>query len=150
MPFTPLHFGPSAALGYCFKKHIDWGALLLANVAVDLEPLVNSHFRLDAPEHGLTHSFLGGSGVAVVWALLYFTAKKILSIIREWRNIIFSSFLGVYSNILIDAIAYEEIMLFFPLTINPFYGLLSESILTGICGAITAVWLVMVFKGKVK
>jgi hypothetical protein len=42
MPFTPCHFGPSACIALPLNRWIDLPVFLLANVAIDIEPLLGS------------------------------------------------------------------------------------------------------------
>ena len=70
MPFTPYHFGPSGFVGLALRRWLDVPVFVLANVVVDLEPLVVVLFGLDYPLHGYVHTFLGGTVVALLWALL--------------------------------------------------------------------------------
>ncbi len=39
MPFTPFHFGPSAVIALPLNRYIDIPTFLLANIAVDIEPI---------------------------------------------------------------------------------------------------------------
>ena len=45
MPFTPYHFGPHGCVGLVLKRYLDLPVFMLANVAVDLEPLAVMVFR---------------------------------------------------------------------------------------------------------
>ena len=40
MPFTPLHLGPALFFGMVLLRYIDLPTFLVANVIVDIEPLV--------------------------------------------------------------------------------------------------------------
>jgi len=81
------------------------------------------------------HTFLGGSIVAIVTAIiLYFLKKpiqKVMSVFRlsqdsSFKKIILTSFFGVFSHILLDAFLYEEMNPFYPFKDNPFLGLFSS------------------------
>ena len=47
MPFTPFHFGPHACVAFAANKKIDIPVFILANIAVDIEPLSVMLFNLN-------------------------------------------------------------------------------------------------------
>ncbi len=52
MPFTPFHFGPAASIGLATRKYIDIPAILLVNIATDIELLLAMLFNFAYPIHG--------------------------------------------------------------------------------------------------
>ena len=60
MPFTPFHFGPGLLFGLLLLSYIDFPTFLLANVIIDIEPILVLSLKLNYPLHGILHSFLGG------------------------------------------------------------------------------------------
>lgn len=143
MPFTPLHLGPALFFGMVLLRYIDLPTFLVANVIVDIEPLViltlGLH-RMDGPGlplHGLLHTFLGGTFVALLLALLMkrmsgFTASLMGLIGLEQRpsprNIYAAALSGVYLHILLDSRLYTDIRPFYPFSYNPFLGGLGAAI----------------------
>lgn len=137
MPFTPLHLGPALFFGMVLLRYIDLPTFLVANVIVDVEPLViltlGLH-RMDGPGlplHGLLHTFLGGTFVALLLALVMkrmsgFTASLMGLIGLEQgsspRNIFAAALSGVYLHILLDSRLYTDIRPFYPSSYNPFLG----------------------------
>ena len=69
MPFTPFHFGPSAVIVLPLNRYIDIPAFLLANIAVDIEPLAVMSLSLSYPLHGYAHSILGVSIICAIFGL---------------------------------------------------------------------------------
>ena len=69
MPFTPFHFGPSAVIALPLNRYIDIPAFLLANIAVDIEPLAVMSLSLSYPLHGYAHSILVVSIIGVIFGL---------------------------------------------------------------------------------
>lgn len=135
MPFTPYHWGPSSWIGLLLFKVLDFPALLISSVIVDVEPFCVLVFRLNYPLHGFLHSFLGGAIVAILLATALFCLRnpiiKVMKVVKldqrsSFRKIVLTSFIGVYLHILLDAPLYTDIKPFYPLEINPFYGLFSS------------------------
>ena len=136
MPYTPYHFGPSAALAIPLHKYLDIPVFVLANVVVDLEPLMVIVFRLSYPVHGYLHTFLIGAIVGALWGFLYFIFLKLLKKIflhfhlnykPPLKKLIISGIFGVWLHVLFDAFLYADIKPFFPLNANPLLGLISAS-----------------------
>ncbi|MGQ4915929.1 MAG: hydrolase [Candidatus Asgardarchaeia archaeon] len=142
MPFTPFHLGPAATIGFPLRKYFDVVTLLIASVIVDLEPLAVIMFNLNYPLHGFFHTFIGGSIMAIVlsiiiyrWNWFFQEIAKIFRISQDssFRKIIFTSFVGVYSHILLDAPLYTDIRPFYPVMVNPLYGIVSASTIYMFC-----------------
>ena len=130
MPFTPFHLGPALLLGLVLSNHIDLATFLVANILVDLEPLLVLSLRIDLPLHGLSHAFLGGTAIAIPLALIMMRARgplepliSILNLGQRWnrRSVLAAALSGVYLHILLDAPLYMDIRPFYPLSANPFY-----------------------------
>ena len=142
MPFTPYHFGPSALLALPFKKYIDIPTFILANVAVDFEPLAVIVFGLDYPLHGFFHTFLIGSIVGIFWGLLAYFIKPIFKWPMKFlllpypptiTKTILSGILGVWFHVFLDSFLYRDICPFWPIAFNPFLRVLRPSSLYLIC-----------------
>jgi membrane-bound metal-dependent hydrolase YbcI (DUF457 family) len=137
MPLTPFHLGPALFLGLVFFSFLDFPTFLLANVIVDVEPLLVFLLDLDYPLHGFFHSFLGGTLAAL---LLAFIMMKIRGAFSGWlrffkleqeyslKSILAASLSGVYIHILLDSRMHTDIKPFYPSDLNPF---LSRGILVG-------------------
>jgi len=143
MPFTPFHFGPSSWIGLILFKIFDFSTLLISSVIVDIEPFCVLFFNLDYPLHGFFHSFLGGSIVAVLTAMILYylkdRIKKIMAIFKlaqdsSFNKILWTSFFGVYFHLLLDAFLYKDMKPFYPLENNPFLGLFSSQQIYLFCG----------------
>jgi membrane-bound metal-dependent hydrolase YbcI (DUF457 family) len=131
MPFTPFHLVPALLFGLLLFAFFDFPTFVVANVIVDLEPLLVIYLGLyNYPLHGFFHSFIGGTIVAVILALVMFKlsgfSSKLMKPFRleqktSWKKILAASLLGVYFHILLDAPLYPEMRPFFPLNVNPFF-----------------------------
>jgi membrane-bound metal-dependent hydrolase YbcI (DUF457 family) len=142
MPFTPYHFGPSACIALPLRKYIDIPVFILANVAVDLEPLAVILFGLNYPLHGYFHTFLVGTVVALAWGLIAYWEKSILQRLMKlfhlsyqsnFRKMLLSAILGIWFHILLDGQLYTDIQPFWPFKANPLYGLLGYKAVYLIC-----------------
>jgi membrane-bound metal-dependent hydrolase YbcI (DUF457 family) len=144
MPFTPFHFGPHACIALPLRQRIDLPVFLLANVAVDLEPLFVLTLNLDYPVHGYCHTFLMGTWVGAAFGALAFPFaglfKYVMDLLRlryekSFARTILSGALGVWLHVLFDAPLYADIRPFFPFDANPLYRCLSPDAVHGLCTA---------------
>jgi len=142
MPFTPFHFGPHATIAFSLKSKVDLPVFLLANVVIDLEPLLVMIFNLPYPLHGYAHSFLFSALIGGFWGLIAFTQKKRTKIVMQYFKLpyetsrlkaTFSGAFGAMLHTLFDAPLYFDIRPFYPLSENPLYGLFSTSMVYKFC-----------------
>ena len=142
MPFTPFHFGPSATVALPLKGKIDVPIFILANVAIDLEPLTVMILNLSYPLHGYAHSFVGAGLVGALWGLIAYKFRWILHVAMKLAGLqydttikkaVVSGILGAFCHVLLDAPLYTDIKPFYPLTSNPLYGLLSQKAMYVFC-----------------
>lgn len=163
MPFTPFHWGPSSWLGLLFFRFINVGAFLAASVIVDIEPFCVLVFNLEYPLHSFLHSYLGSTIIATLFSLVYYRLRhqinKVLKFFRIAQDsslpvIFFSCLLGVYFHIFLDSFLYTDIKPFFPLTMNPQYGLISSPLMYLFCSTSFLIgglfYVTMLSKGKWK
>jgi len=160
MPFTPLHLGPALFFGMVLLRYIDLPTFLVANVIVDVEPLLiltlGLHRMYGLPLHGLLHTFLGGTFVALLLVLVMkrmsgFTESLTRLIGLEQRpsprKIYAASLSGVYLHILLDSRLYTDIRPFYPFAFNPFLDGMGAAfeiwwfcIVTGLIGSVLLVF----------
>ncbi len=72
MPFTPFHFGPALFLGIPLRKYLHAPTFILANVILDVEPLLVLVMGLNYPLHGYFHTFITAIGVGVAFGFVMF------------------------------------------------------------------------------
>lgn len=134
MPYTPFHLGPALFVGLMLFSVLDLPTFIIANVIVDLEPFLVIFFQLDYPLHGYFHSYLGGTVVAVILAIAMFFIKDYVQIAMNvfklyqkssFKQILFTSLLGIYLHISLDSPLYLDIKPFWPLDSNPLYAVIS-------------------------
>ena len=142
MPLTPFHLGPALFFGLLLFRYIHLPTFLIANVIVDLEPFFILVLGLDYPLHGFFHSFLGGFLLAIALSCIMIKLDKkvqkvagIFKVKQEFskKSIFFASISGIFLHILFDAPLYTDIMPFYPLLFNPFYGLFAGSEIYLLC-----------------
>jgi membrane-bound metal-dependent hydrolase YbcI (DUF457 family) len=137
MPFTPLHLGPALFFGMVLLRYIDLPTFLVANVIVDIEPfliLTLGLHRVDSlglPLHGLLHTFLGGTFVALLLAFVMTRIRELTASLMKVigmeqkhsaRSIYAAALSGVYLHVLLDSRLYTDIRPFYPFSFNPFLG----------------------------
>jgi membrane-bound metal-dependent hydrolase YbcI (DUF457 family) len=142
MPVTPFHFGPSALIGLPLKRWIDIPVFVLANVVVDFEPLAVMVFQLNYPLHGYFHTLLIGGILGLLWGLAAYPLKQIWQFLMELAGLpyqptlpkmMLSGMFGVWLHVIIDSVHYKSMNPFFPVTGNPFYEIVSYSMVRSVC-----------------
>jgi len=119
------------------KKYIDLPVFLFVNFFVDLEPLlIGSLFRENKLTHVYFHSLLFGIIGAIACAAVAYWLREssrklmkffMLSYEANFPKMLISAMLGIWFHNLLDAFTAPDIYVFYPLKINPFFGLLSRS-----------------------
>jgi len=147
MPFTPYHFGPAGFIGLLFKKRIDIPAFLLANVAIDIEPLIIMLRHLGWPHHRFCHTFIGATAVAIALAAFLYPLrnllKKIMHLFRlpyepTYLKILIWSILGAWFHIFIDSLTHWDMKPFWPSKARPLLHLIAYNDIINLC---LAFWL---------
>lgn len=74
MPITPLHFGAALPFEWTLRRRFSTAAFVLANVAMDVQPVLALGFGVPIAVHGWTHTLLGAGAIAAaltaaVWRL---------------------------------------------------------------------------------
>ena len=111
MPWTPFHLGPALMLGLLLFSYLDLPTLLVASVAPDIEPAIATALQLSHSRYGWFHTLEGAAIASVVVGVVMYSAKgytsKLASMLKlkqnsSFKKILLTSFLGVYSHILLD------------------------------------------------
>jgi len=131
MPFTPLHLGPSIAMGLPLRRWLHLPTLLVASVAPDIEPFLVILLGLNYPLHGYLHTFLA----AIPYGVLIGYAMSLLerplsplyrSLLLEDRvsesSFLLAGVIGTLSHVLLDSPLYGDIRPFYPIEENPLYN----------------------------
>jgi len=142
MPFTPYHFGPAGFLGLVFKKRIDIPAFVLANVAVDIEPLALMIFRVSGNHHRFFHTLIGATLAGIALAIALFPPRKIIAELMNLLHLPYETtflkitiwaVLGGWFHVFIDSICHWDVRPFWPSRIRPLYWLVNYDQLKYIC-----------------
>ncbi len=142
MPYTPYHFGPSGFISLALRRWLDVPVFVLANVIVDLEVLIITHFRLGYPIHRYAHTLLLGTAVGIIWAIAAYLLRNLFKHLMQtlhipyqpkfWKMLI-SGVLGVWLHVVLDAIYHRDIRLFWPAKVRPLYRLITRQQLEALC-----------------
>ena len=133
LPFTPFHFGPAFGFGLPLRKYVHLPTFIVANVIVDLEPLLVVVFGLRYPLHGYLHTYVSAFFLGIVCGYVMFLLDKffhslyrrlLLGTDRKKRltNFILAGFSGIMLHVTLDAPLYSDIRPFYPITANPLYN----------------------------
>jgi len=132
MPFTPLHLGPAAVFGYLIRRKIHWPTFIVANVLVDVEPLlvlIGVLMVEGYPLHGYLHTFLASLVTGSALGYVMFRLDRFLRSFFErlhlvegdvgLRGYILGGVLGWSLHVLLDSPLYTDIRPLYPLQLNP-------------------------------
>ncbi len=115
-----------------------------SQIVMDLQPLwvlLNGHGHL----HGFSHTFIGGSLLAVISALsgkylsefgltILKISKATQPIKISWLVAFISAFVGCFSHVILDSIMHSDVQPFYPVTLNnPMLDYLSVASLHKFC-----------------
>ena len=134
MPFTPFHLGPALAIGLPFRKYMHAPTFIVANVILDIEPLLVVYFGLDYPLHGYLHTLLLAFIVGLFLGYVMFNLERFMqpfyrkvkletSNTLRLKSFLLAGFFGTALHVLFDAVLYADIQPFFPLSANPMLNL---------------------------
>ena len=146
MPFTPFHLGPGFLMGLLLFRYLDLPTVLVASVILDVEPALVLFRSMDAPLHGVFHSFLGGALAAVLLIAVMHPLRPhlapLFSLLRmeqrpSLRTITLASVAGIYLHLLLDAVMHHDLQPFYPFALNPFF---SNGTLLGVDVTTVCVW----------
>jgi hypothetical protein len=151
MPFTPLHLGPGLALKSVVGERMSFTTFAMAQVAMDLEPLVHM-IRHDPVVHGPVHTYAGATVVGIAtWALGLITARPLLAWfersggagllawLREPAGVaslaaLAGALLGTWSHVALDGVMHADLRPLAPWSdANPTLGVLSLGALHALC-----------------
>ncbi len=164
MPFTPFHLGPGLLLKGGAPRGVSWSAFAVSQIVIDLEPLYYL-MRGEAPLHRALHTLPGAALVGAVTVALCLAGRwalerraglgnRILAL-AERRSVLYGEItlsgvvwgatLGSFSHVLLDALLYDDVYLFWPWTrATPLLGMLSPAaVILGcvVTGALGLVWI---------
>lgn len=137
MPVTWFHLGPALMLALIFRLNLF--IVAISSIISDIEPLSVELLFLfgvkSLPQelyatrgHVYLHSFIIAIIIAAVIAVV---AKRFFK--EDFRDLLASALLGIFSHVCLDSFSHEMIMPLFPLSGNPFFLANSEPYLTGFC-----------------
>jgi len=144
MPFTLYHLGPAILVGLILFPLLDLPTFVVANIIIDLEPLLvlllGLRFPLHGPLHSLTLGALAAAGLTLVMPGLSNLVKPFLRSLRlhhtsRFNRVLASSLLGVWLHIVLDALIYPEVRLLYPIRGNQLLGLASPGAVYVFCSA---------------
>ena len=128
MPFTPFHMGSGILIKALLQGSFSLMVFGWSQIVMDIQPLwvlINGHGHL----HGFSHTFIGGSILAVVSAftgkylsefglILLGISKASQPIKISWLVAFVSAFVGCFSHVVFDSIMHSDVQPFYPITLN--------------------------------
>ncbi len=141
MPFTPFHIGPALLISGLLGKRINVTAIILGSTVIDIRA---AYFLFAGclPLHGPLHTYLGATIFALIISAGVYSTKGIfqkitdtLDLVQEYSIpvILSSSLIGTFSHVLLDSFLYTDIIPFWPLSSNPFLGLVEGVTMYNAC-----------------
>jgi hypothetical protein len=129
MPFTTYHLGPALLVGVITLPFLDFPTFLIANVIIDIEPLLIILLDLGYPPHRFFHTLLGGTLAAFLLAGVMLKLRRYLSsFLTVFKlessassvKIVLASLSGIYAHVLLDSTMHKDLYPFYPSLNNPF------------------------------
>lgn len=106
MPITPLHLGLGLAAKVAAPRHFSLASFTLANVMIDVEPVLKVFLGSAEPLHSLTHTAPVGAAIAVLAAI----AVKTLRPTRiTWLAAALGSTYGIATHLGLDALYHADV-----------------------------------------
>lgn len=139
VPITPFHFGPGLLLKAVAPRRVSFTAFAAANVAIDVESVVNL-LAGRMPVHALLHTvpaafavgLAAGLGVAGIGRLMRRRPASEVGL----RSALLGGALGGLSHPLLDGVMHHDIRPFLPFSAeNPLLGTLDLGLLHILCVA---------------
>ena len=127
LPFTLFHLGPALAIGLPLRKYIHAPTFILANILVDVEPLLVLVLGLNYPLHGYLHTFVFALFLGIALGLVMFSLERFLQPVHKLLLLetdsksrigafVVAGAFGTMLHVLFDAPLYSDIQPFYPLT----------------------------------
>lgn len=143
MPFTPFHMGPGILIKSLLQGSFSLMVFGWSQIVMDIQPLIVL-ITGEGHLHGFSHTFLGGSLLAVFSALsgkyLSEFGLKILKLNSsfpvkiKWSVSFLSAFIGCFSHVFLDSVMHGDVEPFYPVSLNnQFLGMISVSALHKVC-----------------
>jgi membrane-bound metal-dependent hydrolase YbcI (DUF457 family) len=156
MPITPLHFGLALPFKIIRGEKMSVTAFCLANMSMDVEPIIKVLFDVSGDLHAHTHNFPHAWAIGTITLLFVMFIHDVV-IPQSWRTgnarpWIEGIFFGVTSHVLIDALVHSDVSPLYPLSnYNPLYfDLMPEvSLVCFILVCLGALFFVGPWSGKV-
>jgi len=166
MPFTVFHLGPALALGLLLRRYIHVPTFILANVLIDIEPLLVLVLDLNYSLHGYLHTLLFASMFGAVLGYTMYLLEKVfrplyraLHLVPEnpikIKSFIVAGVSGSVLHVLLDSPLYHDIKPFYPIhNCNPLLNpnlttiIYSICIFTGLIGVAYYIYLLLSEKSK--
>jgi membrane-bound metal-dependent hydrolase YbcI (DUF457 family) len=133
MPFTLFHFGVGLGLGLPVRRRLHAPTFILANVIVDVEPLLVFSLELRHPLHGYLHTFLLALPMGLAFGyIMHFLERFLNSLYKMFllevdddlslRSFVIAGVSGTELHVLLDAPLYDDMKPLYPIATNPFYN----------------------------
>ena len=146
MPFTPFHLGPAIGFGLPLRRYLHVPTFILANVIVDVEPLLVLLFGLRYPLHGYLHTFFFAFLLGLALSYVMFLLERYLKTLyatfllepahvdrMNIKPFVVAGILGTMIHVLLDSPLYGDIRPFYPLDVNPLYSPSLSPSIYGLC-----------------
>ena len=144
MPVTPFHIGPGLIIKAVLQGSFSLMIFGWSQIIIDIQPLIVLMTGRGSL-HGLTHTFIGASFLAVIAALTgksiseWFLRRLELPQIRfstsiSWPVAFISAFLGTFIHIILDSVMHSDMEPFYPvISGNHLHGAVAVSVLHKLC-----------------
>ena len=155
MPFTPLHLGPALAIGYIVRKRVHWPTFILANIIVDIEPLLVLVLgMMSYPLHGYLHTFISSLIMGSFLGYIMYKVDKVFRLFFKRLALVdgkadnlggyvIAGVTGWAIHVILDSPLYSDIRPLYPLQYNPLYNPSLQRIPYGLCSILLIIGIIV-------
>jgi hypothetical protein len=145
MPFTLLHLAPALLIALLLFSMVNIVMVAFASLVPDIDYIFFGG-------HSIFHTLLGATLLGLVLGFIGYSIRDSLpdamrslfgKKTHHFNRVMYSAMLGTWSHVLIDALSYPDVQPFFPLPMNPLYGLVSPD--TVFIGCIVSLVIVLMW-----
>jgi len=142
MPFTPFHLGPILLIGLLLLLYLDLFALVVGAVILDIEPSYYLFFTNRGAFHGITHTLLVASLIALATSFIIYPFREKYTKLVEvfglkqevsYPKTLISLLIGTLSHVSLDMFLYPEMRPLYPLSGNPFFNAIPSPVIYEFC-----------------
>jgi membrane-bound metal-dependent hydrolase YbcI (DUF457 family) len=116
-----LHFGINGSVALLAGKRVDFLSCVIANIVIDIEPFLALIVGLNIPVHGISHTFLGGLVITIVFFIPFgIICNQFRTTKKNLWSYLLGGIVGMFLHILFDSLIHRDVRPLFPFSDTSF------------------------------